>query len=63
MSCDTCDDLDRQIAAARDRREVATTEDEINAADQQQYDLALQMIYHLALCPNVKGNPPATEQR
>jgi len=58
MSCDTCDDLDRQIAAARDRRQVATTEDEINAADQQQYDLAHQMIEHLGFYPRAKGNPP-----
>ena len=58
MSCDTCDDLDRQIAAARDRRQVATTEDEINAADQQESDLALQMIEHLGFCPHAMGNTP-----
>ena len=58
MSCATCDDLDRQIAAARDRRQVATTEGEINVADQQEYDLALQMIEHLGSCPYAKGNPP-----
>jgi hypothetical protein len=62
MSCDTCDDLDRQIAAARDRRQVATTEAEINAADQQEYDLALQMIDHLGFCSDVKGNLPSTKQ-
>jgi hypothetical protein len=33
MSCEVTI-LDRQIAAARDRRQVATTEDEINAAEQ-----------------------------
>ena len=60
MSCGRCDDLDRQIAAARDRRHFATTEDEINANDQQEYDLALQMIAHLGVCPYAKGNPPGS---
>jgi hypothetical protein len=60
MSCDRCDDLDRQIAAARDSRHFATSENEINASDQREYDLALQMIEHLAFCPYVKGNPPGS---
>jgi hypothetical protein len=63
MSCDICTDLDRQIASARDRRESATTEEEIHNADEQELDLVLQMISHLAACPNTTRKPPSTERQ
>ena len=54
MGCIICEDLDRQIAAARDLQVGIMTEDARTLACEQEYELVLEMVAHLATCPTAR---------